>query len=72
MLAISSSFILSLCLWLLFIAVLAAEPSPFSRSKGTEKEEQQHVAGSRVIASVEKYSWISGLKVACGTSVIKQ
>lgn len=58
MLAISpSSFTFSFCLRLLFIAASAAEPSPFSPSKETVKE-QQHVTNSRVIAAVEMYDRI--------------
>lgn len=53
-LALSSPpFLFSLCLRLLFIAASAAEPSPFSPSKGTEEEEQRRVRGSRLTAAAE-------------------
>lgn len=50
MVATSSSFIFFLCLQFLLIVALAAEPFPFSPSKGREKEDQQRVTGSLVIA----------------------
>lgn len=46
----SSSFIFFLCLQFLLIVAFAAESFPFSPSKGREKEDQQRVTGSLVIA----------------------